>query len=108
MHHCPSPEVPVKEGEGPSIPCFEVNGDCLNIVKGKSQCRYESLHPPVVTHKWCGEVPMCGYKPGLEGGKVPMIIRGRQDVSRMYQTFSKLKSQILSRQQKKDETGEMN
>jgi hypothetical protein len=40
-----------------------------------------------VAHKWGGEISMCGFKKDVLGRPIAMIVRGRQDVSRMYQTI---------------------
>ena len=85
MHHLAQSEI--KENEDSPTPCFETKGDILEIIRGEKRCRAQAMQPPVVSHKWRGEHPMCGFKKDNFGRSMPMIVRGRQDVSKMFQTI---------------------
>ena len=85
MHHLAQAET--KENEDSPTPCFETKGDILEVIRGEKRCRTQAMQPPVVSHKWRGEHPMCGFKKDSSGRSTPMIVRGRQDVSKMFQTI---------------------
>ena len=85
MHHLAQSEI--KENEDSPTPCFETKGDILEIIRGEKQCKAQAMQPPVVSHKWRGEHPMCGFKKDNFGRSTPMIVRGRQDVSKMFQSI---------------------
>ena len=93
MHHLAQSEI--KEIEGSPTPCFETKGDILEVIKGEKRCRAQVMQPPVVSHKWRGEHPMCGFKKDSFGRSTPMIVRGRQDVGKMFQTIHQKMSSRL-------------
>jgi len=86
------PDMQVKETEGLPIPCLETMGDILEVITDEKKCRIQATQTPVITHKWRGEIPLCGLK--TENGRSrAMIIRGRQDVCQIYRTIHRKEKQ---------------
>ena len=71
-----------RTGDEP-VACFQTMGDVLYTINGKDNCKQQLHDPPKVTHKLKGKIALCGYK----GGGNKMIVRGRQDVGRIYSTI---------------------
>ena len=64
------------------VACFEQRGDVLHAIRGKER-RLAMFVPSKITRRFQGELALCGYK---SDGR-PMVIRGRQDVGRIYATI---------------------
>lgn len=86
MHQIPSMIPQTKFGD-PPIPCLQTKGDLISIIRGEKACKAQFALPPLIPRKWRGDIFMCGFKTDGQGKRVPMIIRGRQDVGKMYQTI---------------------
>ena len=81
MHYIPDCAERLKNRDGNEpVACTETFGDVLYVIIGEETCKRESYVPPDVTHTLRGEMALCGFK---KNGK-PMIVRGRQDVGRIY------------------------
>jgi hypothetical protein len=65
------------------VPCFETMGDILYSLGDDEEGGLDSLSPPKVMHTLRGEFALCGYK--RDGSE--MLVRGRQDVGRIYDTI---------------------
>jgi hypothetical protein len=84
MHDIPNMQV--QEFNGTPIPCLETKGDILYTIKGEHNCRSQVTQPPRIKHKWNGEIPLCGFTKDKNGRSRAMIIRGRHDVCKIYET----------------------
>lgn len=89
MHDVPEDDIRVtlKENDGSPIPSLEPRGDILETITGEKRCRIQATQIPLISHKWKGEFALCGNKlDKIKGGSKEMVIRGRHDVCKIYET----------------------